>query len=225
MAIKDFYNNLIVTLEHLVSRIAAHYDPIGGSAPVAVHGSQIVREAFIEVKGDRKLKVSEQIKAKFLVYLEMLQEYGKMTFLRNPGRANYEKKGHLLAFYDSSQEAWMTVLYILREDKAGNFFTEFLYASGGLCKAIGTIPKFELNAGWTAAEIVASILDLIEPEIKGKFLVGDSKISLYWIKNANLKVPRYVKRRTRRIRQVFAEDEILYVKSSENPADFGTRTS
>ena len=223
--IREFYANYGVTLEHLVSRIAAHYDPIGGSAPVAVYGNQIVREAFIEVKAKKKVKVSEQLKTKFLVYLEMLQQYGKMTFLRNPGRADYEKKGCLLAFYDSSQEAWMTVFYILREDKAGVYFTEFLYASGGLCKAIGTIPKFELNAGWTAAEIVASILDLIEPEIKGKFLLGDSKISLYWIKNANLKVPRYVKRRTRRIRQVFAENEILYVKSCDNPADFGTRHS
>ena len=55
--INEFYNNYGVTLEHLVSRIAAHYDPIGGSAPVAVYGNQIVREAFIEVKANKKIKI------------------------------------------------------------------------------------------------------------------------------------------------------------------------
>ena len=60
-------------------------------------------------------------------------------------------------------------------------------------------PKFELNAGWTAAEIVDGVKDLLESEIEGKYLIGDSKISLWWMKNPDMRVSKYVSRRTRRI--------------------------
>ena len=51
----------------------------------------------------------------------------------------------------------------------------------------------------------------------------DSKVVLGWITNSELNLSRFVKRRIDKILCVAPSSAWKYVKTSENPADIGTR--
>ena len=160
--ITEFYKSETVNLDHVISRISALFDMTGQSAPICVLGHYVARLALQDTKGDKSTSVSQTTRKLFIKYLFLTSQFGNLKFLRNPGIADFTKDSVLLAFADSSSAAWMVVLLLLRTSTKNKYFTQFLYACGGLNPPGRTIPRNELNSYTKAAQIVDSIADILE---------------------------------------------------------------
>ena len=134
--------------------------------------------------------------------------------MRNPGRANHEKDSVLLAFADSSNTAWVVVLYLLRVSKKNEFFTQFVHSAGGLNPPGRSIPRSELNSYTKASQIVDLLEDLMEGVATQRKLVGDSRSAMFWILNRAKKTSIFVQNRVARINATFQDNDLLYVQSS-----------
>ena len=132
------------------------------SAPICVLGHYVARLALQDTKGDKSTSVSQSTRKLFIKYLFLTSQFGNLRFLRNPGIADFTIDSVLLAFADSSSAAWMVVLLLLRASTKNKYFTQFLYACGGLNPPGRTIPRNELNSYMKAAQIVDSIADILE---------------------------------------------------------------
>ena len=117
------------------------FDMSGMATPLSVMGSFVSRRALIDTKGSKKSQVSDQTKKIFMTYLHLVSKFGSLTFPRNLKRADQNQKAALLSFADSSATAWIVVIYLLRLDHNKQFYTEFLYSTGGLNPINRTIPR------------------------------------------------------------------------------------
>ncbi|KAK5971506.1 hypothetical protein GCK32_018151, partial [Trichostrongylus colubriformis] len=94
-----------------------------------------------------------------------------------------------------------------------------------------TVPKLELNALTMATRLSYSIHVALryKVDIKNVLIMSDSEISLSWIKATKVEKLQgvLIKNRVAEIRRIVAEIPITvrfgYVKTSDNPADCGTR--
>ena len=85
-----------------------------------------------------------------------------------------------------------------------------------------TIPKLELQASLLAARLREEVEKALTLEISKTFMWSDSTTVLQWIHSLD-KQPVFVANRVAEILDLTTADEWNYVKSSENPADAGTR--
>ena len=85
-----------------------------------------------------------------------------------------------------------------------------------------TIPKLELQASLLAARLRKEVEKALALEISKTFMWSDSTTVLQWIHSLD-KQPVFVANRVAEILDLTTTDEWNYVKSSENPADAGTR--
>ena len=221
--ILDFYKNTPITLPHIISRTAMLFDMSGMATPLSVMGSFVSRRALIDTKGNKKSQVSDQTKKIFMTYLYLVSKFGSLTFPRNLKRADQNQKATLLTFADSSATAWIVVIYLLRLDHNKQFYTEFLYSTGGLNPIHRTIPRNELHSYSEAADVIESLKDIIEELIDDKYLIADNKIAFFWILNRAKKASLYVQNRVFKISSTFQDRQLLWVPTHSNPADVGTR--
>merc|ERR1711942_81503 len=117
----------------------------------------------------------------------------------------------------------MVVIFLLRLDKNRQFFTEFLYSTGGLNPVNRTIPRSELHSYSKAADVVESLKDILENLVDNKYLIADNKIAFYWILNRAKKASLYVQNRVFRVSATFKDNQLLWIPTHSNPADIGTR--
>ena len=221
--IMDFYKHIPVTLPHIVSRTAMLFDMSGMAAPLIVMGNYVARKALADTKANETSQVSEQTKNLFITYLHLVSKFGSLKFPRSLKRADQEQKATLLTFADSSALAWMVVIFLLRIDKNKQFFTEFLYSTGGLNPASRTIPRSELHSYGKAADVVESLKDILENLVDNKYLIADNKIAFYWILNRAKKASLYVQNRVFKVSATFKDSQLLWIPTHSNPADIGTR--
>ena len=85
-----------------------------------------------------------------------------------------------------------------------------------------TIPKLELQASLPAARLRKEVEKALSLETSKTFMWSDSTTVLQWIHSLD-KQPVFVANRVAEILDFTTTDEWHYVKSSENPADVGTR--
>ena len=117
----------------------------------------------------------------------------------------------------------MVVIYLLRLDHNKQFFTEFLYSTGGLNPVNRTIPRSELHSYSKAADVVESIKEIIEELVDDKYLIADNKIAFFWVLNRAKKASLYVQNRVFKVSATFQDKQLLWVPTHSNPADVGTR--
>ena len=85
-----------------------------------------------------------------------------------------------------------------------------------------TIPKLELQALLLAARLRKEIENALTVRVDNTFMWTDSSTVLQWLLSLE-KQPVFVTNRVAEILELTTMDDWNYVKSSENPADAGTR--
>ena len=131
--------------------MASLFDVTGQSTPLAVLGHYVARMALVDTRTDTSAPVSQSTRRLFLKFLYLTSKFGQLLFLRNPGRADPGKDSVLVAFADSSNTAWVVVLYLIRVTENNEFFTQFVHSAGGLNPPDRSIPRSELNSYTKAA--------------------------------------------------------------------------
>ena len=157
-----FYRSETVNLDHIISRVASLFDVTGQSTPLAVLGHYVARMALQDTATDTTAPVSQPTRKLFLKFLYLTSKFGKLLFVRNPGRADPGKDSVLVAFADSSNTAWVVILYLVRATKDNEFFTQFVHSAGGLNPPDRSIPRSELNSYTRAAQMIDLLGDIME---------------------------------------------------------------
>ena len=219
----NFYKNEPINIEHIVSRISSLFDMTGQASPLCVLGHYVARLALTDTKGNKTTPISVPTRKLFIKFLFLTSKFGNIKFRRNPGIADSSKDSIILAFADSSQIAWMCVILLLRTSKDNKFYTQFVYANGGLNPPGRTIPRNELNGYARTAQITDSISDILEKVATKKKLLGDNQISLFWVINRAKKSSIFVQNRVAKIASTFSDGDLLHIKTKDNIADYGTR--
>ena len=129
-------------------------------------------------------------------------------------------------FGDSSQEVFSAVAFLrgkVTNDNCTSTKLAFVFGKAKVApmKAL-TIPKLELQASLLAARLRRDIQNALTIKIDKIFMWTDSTTVLHWLQSLE-KQPVFVTNRVAEILELSTADEWNYVKSSDNPADAGTR--
>ena len=129
-------------------------------------------------------------------------------------------------FGDSSQDVFSAVAFLRgKVATTTGYTTELVFVFGkarvASMKAL-TIPKLELQASLLAARLRKENENALTVRVDNIFMWTDSTTVLQWLHSLE-KQPVFVTNRVAEILELTTADEWNYVKSSENPADAGTR--
>ena len=139
----------------------------------------------------------------FLDFLYQLQQFGKLSFKQNLGKAGRTGKSILLAYFDAGKNATQILFHMVYESHiSGQFYTEYVYAANSLVPRGTNNPHSERDAAYKVS-------------VTETFLIGDSQIALWWILNKEKKTEIYVCNRTHFIGRIFENDHILFVPTEE----------
>ena len=160
----NFYMDESINIEHIVSRISSLFDMTGQASPLCVLGHYVARLALTDTKGNKTTPISVPTRKLFIKFLFLTSKFGNIKFRRNPGIADSSRDSIILAFADSSQTAWMVVILLLRTSVDNKFYTQFVYANGGLNPPGRTIPRNENGSAEAKIKQLGNMLGCLNME-------------------------------------------------------------
>ena len=215
------------------STIARIFDILGFISHCLIRGRILLQRSWKQKIGWDE-KITEEDYKLWKQWLKDLEQLSNLKIPRQhlPARSLYNAdRLEIHAFCDAGKEAIAAVSYIV------STYRECRYVSILLAKAkvapikiktkteISEMPRLELTSCLIASRLIDTVTRL-HPSCKfERYLWSDSEIALNWIKNGNIKLPRFAISPVEEIIEKTKRDEWRYVQSSENPADAATKFS
>ena len=215
------------TRRGLLATINSIYDPMGFLAPVLIRGKMMLRQATgASTPWDEVLPKAQWDQWK--VWLDSLNELGNVriprTYASVPSTEIRTKEVHV--FCDASEKAIAAVAYLKSVDIQGNTHVGFLLGKAKLAPTHGhTLPRLELCAAVLAVEVGELVREALGIQPDDFRYHTDSKVVLGYIFNNTRRFYTYVSNRVDRIRQASEIKNWRHVKTEDNPADLGTRST
>ena len=207
------------------------YDPIGLVAPYTVKARLLLKDIWRLSGQQWDNDLPPEVVSKFLDWSQELPGLsGYQVSYQVIPRPYFQGKVETLElhlFGDSSQDVFSAVAFLRAKvvNKENQEQTQLAFVFGKArvapMKAL-TIPKLELQASLLAARLRKEVEKALTLEISKTCKWSGSTTVLQWIHSLD-KQPVFVANRVAEILDFAATDEWNYVKSSENPADAGTR--
>ena len=218
------------TRRNMLSQVGQNWDPLGFCGPHFLQARLILQKLAIEKFDWDDIVPDNVVKEwnKWLCSLETLKNFAiprwyfaGLLRCRLDDDVSYE----LHAFSDASNQAFCSVVY-LRRIVNGQLSLSFII---GKCTIVlssqssWTIARKELSAALNSAKLMKSVCDALSIPDCPRFFWCDSKTTLQWLKNPNLRLHRFVARRVSHILLLSNESEWHFCSSGMNAADVGTR--
>ena len=215
-----------VTQRIVLSLVSSVYDPIGLVAPYTVKARLLLKDIW-RLNGQQwDDDLPPEVVTKFLEWSEELPSLSDIVIPRAYFQGKVETL-ELHLFGDSSQDVFSAVAFlrakVVKRENQEQTQLAFVFGKArvALMKAL-TIPKLELQVSLLAARLRKEVEKALSLEISKTFMWSDSTTVLQWINSLD-KQQVFVANRVAEILDLTTTDEWNYVKSSENPADAGTR--
>lgn len=127
-------------------------------------------------------------------------------------------------FCDASERVYGSVAYMKTTNQRGETNISFVMARSRVAplKQL-TIPRLELSAALTAAQLSKLIKTELTVSINKTWLWSDSTIVLTWLHSESCRYKPFVANRIAEIPDLTSADEWRYVDTKQNPADDITR--
>ena len=217
--------NKKLTQRVVLSAVSAVYDPIGLVAPFTVQARLLLKDIWRLSGQQWDDDLPNEIVTKFN---EWSKELPTLSEIQIP-RSYFEEQVESLELHiigDSSQDVFSAVAFLRgKVAVTTGYTTELAFVFGKArvapMKAL-TISKLELQASLLAARLRKEIENALTVRVDNTFLWTDSTTVLQWLHSLE-KQPVFVTNRVAEILELTTMDEWNYVKSSDNPADAGTR--
>ena len=215
-----------VTQRIVLSLVSSVYDPIGLVAPYTVKARLLLKDIWRLSGQQWDDDLPPEVVSKFLDWSEELPGLSDIVIPRAYFQGKVETL-ELHLFGDSSQDVFSAVAFVrakvVKKENQEQTQLAFVFGKARVApmKAL-TIPKLELQASFLAARLRKQVEKALTLEISKTFMWSDSTTVLQWIHSLH-KQPVFVANRVAEILDLTTADEWNYVKSSENPADAGTR--
>ena len=215
-----------VTQRIVLSLVSSVYHPIRLVAPYTVKARLLLKDIWRLSGQQRDDDLPLEVVTKFLEWSEELPGLVDIVIPRAffPGKVETLE---LHLFGDSSQDVFSAAAFlrakVVKRENREQTQLAFVFGKARVApmKAL-TIPKLELQTSLLAARLRKEVEKALSLEISKTFMWSDSTTVLQWIHSLD-KQPIFVANRVAEILDLTTTDEWNYVKSSENPADAGTR--
>ncbi|XP_042575337.1 uncharacterized protein LOC122136428 [Cyprinus carpio] len=215
-----------VTMRNIYRVLASQYDPLGYMIPFTTRAKTLVRQLWVkEREWDDPLLPSELLRAwqKWEAELEHLPLITIPWCYVSAMLDVPEAERELHIFCDASETAYGSVAY-LRTEHQGQVEVAFIHARSRVSpKRQQSMPRLELCAALTGAQLAKILHNELSLEIRNTFLWSDSTTVLTWLKSESCRFKVFVGTRVTEIQELTEGHCWRYVDSVNNVADDITR--
>lgn len=212
------------TRRSLLSEISKTFDPLGFVAPFTIRAKIFMQRVWAEsTTWDEPL--SQSLAEDFHSYwheIQYLESFQVPRLLVPP--QNIECSSQLIGFCDASELAYCAVVYFRAVSADGNISVNFVCAKTRVAplKTV-SIPRLELQAAWLLTQLISRVSKVLNVSLANVRVFSDSKVTLAWLAKPPSTWSLFVRNRVAKIVESLPTSSWAYVKSSQNPADLGTR--
>lgn len=215
-----------VTMQNIYRILASQYDPLGYIIPFTTRAKIQVRQLWVkEREWDDPLLPSELLTAwqTWEAELEHLPLINLPRCYVSVKLDVPEVERELHIFCDASEAAYGSVAY-LRTEHQGQVELSFVHARSRVSpKRQQSMPRLELCAALTEAQLSTLLHNELSLEIRNTFLWSDSTTVLTWLKSESCRFKVFVGTRVTEIQELTEGHYWRYVDSENNAADDITR--
>ncbi|XP_026112361.1 uncharacterized protein LOC113091129 [Carassius auratus] len=214
------------TMRYIYKVLATQYDPLGFSIPFTTRAKVLVQRLWNKPRDWDDPNLPAYLLEKWTVWEKELPDLYKLTLPRCylPADFDVEKsKLSLHVFGDASEVAYGSVAY-LRAEQHSKIHTTFVMARSRVApKRQLSMPRLELCAALTSAQLAQFLKQELTIAIETVTLWTDSTTVLTWIQSESCRYKVFVGTRVAEIQELTELHSWRYVDSSNNPADDITR--
>ncbi|XP_061707831.1 uncharacterized protein LOC133518217 [Cydia pomonella] len=211
------------TKRTILSEIARIFDPLGFLSPVtflAKYLMQLLWVSGVSWDGD----VPESIRLEWQEFKTQLSSLSAVAVQRRlVGKFDVL---HLHGFCDASERGFCAVIYCRTETEEGDVDVQLVCAKSKVAPLRKlSVPRLELLAAVLLSDLMASVVEALKPfhSVDRIFAWSDSSVTLTWIKSCPSRWKTFVANRVSHIQDVIPPDSWHHVRTTDNPADCGSR--
>ncbi len=207
------------TMRHIYKVLASQYDPLGYIVPYTTRAKVLVQRLW-----DKKREWDDPQLPDELQELPDIQRISIPRSYITLELDNPQSIRNLHIFCDASERAYGSVAYIQTLSPQGDIEIAFVTARSRVSpKKQQSIPRLELCAALTGAQLAKVLKSELSVPIRQITLWSDSTTVLAWIQADSCRYKVFVGTRVAEIQELTDPKDWRYVDSKSNPADDITR--
>ena len=213
------------------STIARIFDVMGLIAHCIIRGKMLLQNSWRKKLGWDD-EISDEDHIKWLQWLKDLEKVSllKIPRLRFPSRNMSEADSlELHCFCDAGKEAIAASTYMVATIKSYRYVS-FVMAKAKVAPLkvktkteVSEMPRLELLSCLVGSRLTQTIVNLHIGYKLSVHMWSDSEIVLNWLKNENIKLPKFAISPVEEILELTTQDNWHYVESKNNVADLATK--
>ncbi|XP_030609347.1 uncharacterized protein LOC115796997 [Archocentrus centrarchus] len=215
------------TLRNIYRVLARLYDPLGFIVPFTTRAKVLVQRLWDKHRDWDDPSLPDDVLQPWLAWEEELQDLSQISLPRcyvSPGMDSPRCHRDLHIFADASEKAYGSVAYLRAESLDGYVEVAFLSARSRVApKKQLSMPRLELCAALTAAQLASLLQRELTGPIRNIILWTDSTTVLTWLKSDSCRYKVFIGTRVAEIQELTDAQAWRYVDSANNPADDITR--
>ena len=220
-------NNFVpkkLTRRQVVSKFSSVYDPFGKFLPITSRMKVSMRRAVAETEIWDGILTAET-RSIWVKNFWMLEKLRGMKFTR--ARVPVDALNHdlqLIAAVDASTELKIAGVWARFLRINGEYSSQLVIGRSLLSREDSSIPKEELEAASIGSNLLRVVRKALHDWLDDFFLISDSTIALCWISSTNKRLGLFQRNRVNQVKMNMPMDRLLWVETSSNPADTGSRS-
>ncbi|XP_050301507.1 uncharacterized protein LOC126739751 [Anthonomus grandis grandis] len=212
----------LITKRVILSSIATTFDPLGLVSPCIIIAKVLLQKLWCENLGWDQ-PVPDHISNSWLEWYSNLEAINSLNIERKVVCENPVKIS-LHGFADACQTSYGACVYVISENNLGERFSNLLCAKSKVAPVKHlTMPRLELCAALTLAQLLEKVLKSLNIKIDQTFCWSDSTIVMGWLRASPHLLKPFVANRVAEIQKLTANFEWRHVPSGDNAADIVSR--
>ncbi|XP_039539859.1 uncharacterized protein LOC120487658 [Pimephales promelas] len=215
------------TMRHIYKILASQYDPLGHILPFTTRAKVLVQRLWAKDRDWDDSNLPVDLLQAWTTWEEELPQLPKISLSRSYFPLDVDVSAitlELHVFCDASESAYGSVAYLRGEDPQGQVHVAFVLARSRVApKKQQSMPRLELCAALTGAQLAQMIQRELTLQLRDTVLWSDSTTVLAWIKSESCRYKVFVGTRISEIQELTDHRAWRYVDTQNNPADPITR--
>ncbi len=215
------------TMRHIYKVLASQYDPLGYIVPYTTRAKVLVQRLWDKKREWDDPQLPDELLQAWQTWEQELPDIQRISIPRSYITLeldNPQSIRNLHIFCDASERAYGSVAYIQTLSHQGDIEIAFVTARSRVSpKKQQSIPRLELCAALTGAQLAKVLKSELSVPIRQVTLWSDSTTVLAWIQADSCRYKVFVGTRVAEIQELTDPKDWRYVDSKSNPADDITR--
>ncbi|XP_073776433.1 uncharacterized protein [Danio rerio] len=215
------------TMRHIYKVLASQYDPLGYIVPYTTRAKVLVQHLWDKKREWDDPQLPNELLHAWQEWEQELPDIQHISIPRCYVTPELDKPQcirNLHIFCDASERAYGSVAYVQTLSSQGDVEVAFLTARSRVSpKKQQSIPRLELCAALTGAQLAKLLKSELSVPINQVTLWSDSSTVLAWIQADSCRFKVFVGTRIAEIQELTDPKDWRYVDSKSNPADDITR--